>query len=206
MDDYLIFMPEDHMDDLYNNKSTFIRNFHNSRLDKIVDFLPKDKKFKILDAGCGEGHLLEKIKNKRYDELFGADIHIVALKKARLRCPSAKISKQDLTNLKYKDNFFDIIICSGVIEHIPKYKEAIEEMKRVLRPGGSLIISIPNEPLWTICRFILGRKPAKIPDHINSFTPRTLGKEVKLKTTKKKFLPLDLAFGICLEGIIFYKK
>jgi ubiquinone/menaquinone biosynthesis C-methylase UbiE len=206
-DDYDLFMPEDHMDKLYSSGNSIIRNFHHNRLNFIVKKLPKIQGLKILDAGCGEGHLSEKLVNSnRGYKVYGTDLYPLALEKAKKRCPKAKFLKQNLNKIEFDDNYFDIVICSGVIEHIRGYKESIKEMKRVTKNNGLLIISIPNEPLWTFTRFILGRKPAKIPDHINTFTPKKLKKEVKLKVIKNIYLPLNVCFATCLESILFFRK
>jgi SAM-dependent methyltransferase len=57
-----------------------------------------------------------------------------------------KTIEMDLTDLRYKDNFFDAIICNHVLEHIPDDTKAMREMYRVLKPGGWAIINVPTNP------------------------------------------------------------
>ena len=57
----------------------------------------------------------------------------------------------DITGLPFPDNFFDMVICSEVLEHIPDQHSAIKEMIRVLRPGGDLIVSVPRYLPERIC-------------------------------------------------------
>ena len=79
-------MPEDHMDEIYNSDNPLVRFVHVSRLDAIVKKLPNKDNLKILDAGCGEGHLLQKMHKKhKKNKYFGIDITDAALKKARKR-------------------------------------------------------------------------------------------------------------------------
>lgn len=56
---------------------------------------------------------------------------------------SLKMNRIDLTKLPYTDNFFDVILCNHVLEHIPNDKKAMKEMKRVLKDGGIGFIQVP---------------------------------------------------------------
>ena len=57
---------------------------------------------------------------------------------------SASMAKMDLTNIQFWDEQFDLIICSHVLEHIPNDMAAMNEMTRVLRPGGVLLVMVPT--------------------------------------------------------------
>lgn len=203
-----IFMPEDHMDELYNSRNSVIKFIFNNKLIEINKLLPPKQSLKILDAGCGEGHLIERLYNENnHNQYYGGDITDVAIKKAKKRCPYAKITKEDLIKLGYDDDFFDIVICTDTIEHLRDYKRAIEEMERVLKKGGILIIHFPNEVLWTFGRFILRRKPIKVIDHVNSFTPKKMRKVIKMKELPKRNLPFRfLPFFVSLGSITRFEK
>jgi len=54
--------------------------------------------------------------------------------------------KMDIQDIKYEDNTFDIIYCSHVLEHVSNDKKAMEELYRVLKPGGKAIIQVPLNP------------------------------------------------------------
>src|SRR3989344_7319378 len=146
-----LVMEKDHMDKLYKSKNPVVGYINRERLESIIKLLDKNKKIKILDAGCGEGHLLEKIFNKGYKNLYGADITKIALESAKKRV-KAKFFLQDLGKLRFKDNFFDVVICTEVIEHIENYKKVINELKRVLKKNGLFIITFPNEKMCMIMR------------------------------------------------------
>ncbi len=201
-------MEEDHMEKLYNSKNPFIKYVHFGRLKKIAELVPKKTNMKILDAGCGEGHLLFETSKfiDSSNKLYGIDILDVALKKAKERVKDGDFSLQNLENLKIKDNLFDVIMCTEVIEHIPNYKKVISELKRVLKKDGLLIISFPNENLWTICRFFLGRRPIKVPEHCNSFSPSDIINEVNLKVNKRINLPFGFPHFLSLTRILVFKK
>ncbi len=202
-----IFMPEDHMDELYHSKNPLVRFVHCQRLDAIVMAMPSKNGLNVLDAGCGEGHLINEINKKNLDNnYYGVDVVEIAIQKARGRCPFSKFSIMDLTNLQFDDGFFDVIISTEVLEHIYDYQRVIAELTRVLAMNGVLIITFPNEVTWTIGRFLLGRKPVKVPDHVNSFTPSKMKKIINLEPVYQKNLPFYLLFPLSLGSLMKFKK
>ncbi|MEM3373892.1 MAG: class I SAM-dependent methyltransferase [Candidatus Woesearchaeota archaeon] len=202
-----LFMPLNHMDSVYNSKNPLVRFVHRNRLKKIVENLPKKNFMKILDAGCGEGHLiLEMYSINKKNIYYGVDVTEVALKSAKKRVPFARIEKMDLTNLKFEDNYFDIIVCSEVLEHIYNYNKVIDELTRVLKKGGFLILTFPNEFLWVLSRLFLFRWPIKVPDHVNSFSPNQIRKIVKMKLINQINLPFGLPFFFSLGCLMKFEK
>ena len=95
--------------------------------------IPKDKK--ILDAGCGQGLLVEYFRNKGYD-IKGIDAFY----------GSDYVKKGDLLKSGFKEGTFDVIFCLDVIEHFPfdQQEKVIKELTRILKPNGIIIWSIPN--------------------------------------------------------------
>lgn len=202
-----LFMPKDHMNELYNSKNPLVKFIHAGRLNSIVKIIPRKSGLKILDAGCGEGHLIEKLyKNNSNNICYGIDITEIALQKAKERCPYAKFEKKDLSKIDFDDNFFDIVICTEVLEHIFEYKTVIEELKKVVKDDGYLIITFPNETLWTTGRFLLGRKPIKASDHVNSFNPNKISSAVNMKLIQQINLPFRLPFFLSLGCLMVFKK
>ena len=53
--------------------------------------------------------------------------------------------KADICNLPFEDNMYDVILCNHVLEHIPDDKKAMQELYRVLKPGGMAILQVPQE-------------------------------------------------------------
>tara|TARA_B100001971_G_C18099780_1_gene488182 strand:- start:137 stop:736 length:600 start_codon:yes stop_codon:yes gene_type:complete len=199
-------MEKNHMDNLYKSSNYFVKYFHNKRLLKIINLIPKKKKLKILDAGCGEGHLLKMINhNQKKHSLYGVDITPIAVKSAKLRLPLATISNECLDSLSFSSNYFDIVICTEVIEHIPDYHKALNELQRVLKKDGLLIISFPNEPICILLRLLFFRKPF-IKDHYNWFSPRKISKCIRSQYHKKVNLPFNLPWFISLINILVFKK
>lgn len=202
-----LHMPPDHMEDLYESKNPLVKFVHLNRLDSIAAQIPAGKEQLVLDAGCGEGHLLERLHRLNpCNHYYGVDVTPVALEKAHQRCPTATLKHANLSATEFPSEFFDGVICTEVLEHIYEYEAVIRELRRVLKPGGRLILTFPNEMLWTFCRFLLGRKPVKVPDHVNSFNPRRMKACVNLKLENQTSLPFKLPFPLSLSCLMKFRK
>ena len=93
-----------------------------------------------------------------------------------------------------------------MIEHIYEYEKVLKEFKRILKKDGCLIITFPNETLWTFARFLLGRKPVKVPDHVNSFTPEKIRRAAGMRLASKANLPLGLPFIVSFGCMMKFIK
>jgi len=87
------------------------------------------------------------------NELTGVDINPLV---KELENEETKFYVADVKKLPFKENSFDIIFCLDMLEHIKGLNKALLELKRVLRPRGSLLVSIPEEnSLYKIARLFL---------------------------------------------------
>jgi 2-polyprenyl-3-methyl-5-hydroxy-6-metoxy-1,4-benzoquinol methylase len=109
--------------------------------------LPANKTGPVLDFGCGDGLLLAVAQSLGYGDLTGVDISRALLKKAAQRT-SAKLHHADgLEFLKASPNgAFEAIIAFDILEHLtrPELLETSREISRTLKPGGRLIVRVPN--------------------------------------------------------------
>lgn len=138
----------------------FLDNFKSLLLSKVKALKPES----ILDVGAGEGFTLEMFrKNKVGKKLEGIEYMDEAIKFGNQLHPQVKIKKGDIYKLPYKDSSFDLIICTEVLEHLDNPIKAVEELKRVTKKH--IILSVPNEPLFTIQRFLRGKNMFKLGDH-----------------------------------------
>ena len=129
---------------------SFEKKFHNDyeenhwwakgRRDIILRLINKNKKYKILDLGCSSGSLLKKLDF--CDNLYGVDISIDAINLAKKK-GFKNVFNVDAITLPFKDNMFDIIISSDVLEHIENDNKAISEMEKVLKKKGKIIVFVP---------------------------------------------------------------
>lgn len=114
----------------------------------IFENLELKGKEKVLEIGCGRGFYLKTLKTVWPDlRVIGIDINQKYLDKARafLGSLDVKLTVGDATKLPFKNQTFDRIIASEVLEHIVDDERAISEIYRVLRPRGIAIITVPNK-------------------------------------------------------------
>lgn len=138
----------------------FLDNFAKTLLAEIKKIKPKS----ILDVGAGEGFTLQRLKDNNVGEkLEGIEYMDDAILLAKKLHPQLTIKKGDIYKLPYKDNSFDVVICSEVLEHLEDPSAALEELKRVTKKY--LFLSVPNEPLFTIQRILRGKNVLKLGDH-----------------------------------------
>jgi len=97
----------------------------------------------VLEIGCGMGHLLAWLAD-RY-QVFGCDINPWALSQARRNVPRGSFLLLSANGLyAFTDATFEIVIAKHVVEHLTHPGQAIEQMSRVLKTGGLLVLVTPN--------------------------------------------------------------
>lgn len=114
-----------------------------AREERISQILEKIKPIEsFLEVGCAEGHYLAKIERK-VRVVVGMDFEEEKTENAKKNCKKAKILQANAEKLPFKDNCFDFVLCSEVIEHLPNWKKGLQELKRVSRK--KILITIPLE-------------------------------------------------------------
>jgi 2-polyprenyl-3-methyl-5-hydroxy-6-metoxy-1,4-benzoquinol methylase len=104
----------------------------------------------FLEIGCGTGFVLRRIaEDFPQASMTAVEYYEAALPFARQRCPRATISQADITNLPFESEF-DVVGCFDVLEHIPDDLAALRNLKKALKPGGLLLVSVPQHMwLWS---------------------------------------------------------
>lgn len=112
---------------------------------------------KVLDIGCGTGETAVKLMRRGY-EVWGLDIAEAMIRHARERCGSGQFQVGDCEHIPFRDDTFDAVVCLGVIEYLDTDERALREMCRVLKPGGSAVVSTPSAiyPFYHLDRVFLG--------------------------------------------------
>jgi SAM-dependent methyltransferase len=112
-----------------------------------LDRLPLPQGARVLDAGCGSGRTLQELVD--YGEVCGIELNTDAAELARGRA-LGDVQVGRLEELPWEDQTFDLITCLDVIEHVPDDTVALAELRRVCRPGGWLLVTVPAyQALWS---------------------------------------------------------
>lgn len=97
----------------------------------------------VLEIGCGNGHGTSLIKKYYWPENIVAidlDEKMIGLATKRNHDPAICYKVMDTAKMEFPDGYFDSIFDFAIIHHIPNWRDALRELRRVLRPGGELII------------------------------------------------------------------
>jgi ubiquinone/menaquinone biosynthesis C-methylase UbiE len=168
-------------------QKALIDNFYK----KLFNMLKPLKIKTILDVGCGEGFTLKKLKEKGIGENNeGIDYSKDAVEIGNRIYPHLKIKQGDVYNLNYKDDAFDLSICTEVLEHLNNPTKAVKEIMRVT--SKYIVFSVPNEPFFIMANFLRGKYLKNFgnhPEHINHWTAKGFEKFLTsqgLKVVKSK--------------------
>lgn len=126
----------------------FERIFHNSRLNfwlKVTDYSGK----KVLDVGCNSGIILVPLKERGVD-VVGIDISKRDISKAKRNLrqhnlPDNCVQVGDAKKLPFKNNSFNVVLLSDILEHVSDPEIVALESIRVVKKGGLVLATVPNE-------------------------------------------------------------
>ena len=149
-------------------QKALINNFY-KQLFKMIKPL---KAISILDVGCGEGITLKKLEEKRIGKNnVGIDFSKDAISIGKKVYPKLSLFLGDVYQMQYKDNSFDLSLCTEVLEHLEDPVKAVAEIKRVT--GKYIIFSVPNEPFFIGANLLRGKYLKSLgnhPEHINHWS------------------------------------
>lgn len=164
-----------------------ISNFYS----KIYSFVKPLNIKTALDVGCGEGHIIHFLREKGSKLKFtGIDIVSKNLVIARKLNPSVKFEYADFFRRKFRQNSYDLVLCTEVLEHLKNPDLAVKKLKPIAK---YFIISVPNEPFWRIANILRGahwKTLGNTPHHLQNWTKNQFKKflekhfsQVQVKTS-----------------------
>ena len=111
-------------------------------------YFPSAKR--LLEIGCGTGFVLAGLRAALPQlELVGSELYEAGLEFAAARLPGVELYQMDCRRIPF-DSEFDVICALDVLEHVEEDEVALAEMFRSVRPGGGVIVSVPQHPrLWS---------------------------------------------------------
>ena len=124
--------------DLFEN--VYNRKVYKGTGIKVAEFI--DKNDSVLECACGTGAITEEIA-KKCRQVLATDFAEGMLKRASKKCrkyANASFRQEDITDIKCEDESFDKVVAGNVIHLLPEPEKALNELLRVVRPGGKVII------------------------------------------------------------------
>lgn len=152
------------------------RYFHSVR--QLVEAINLGEESRAIELGCGQGFStmrLQTILDERVHLEASEYLHDQVLV-ARENNPSIKVIQESIYELARESEHFDLVFLLEVLEHLDRPGLALQEVRRVLKPGGFLIAGVPREPLWRVLNMARGKYLSRLgntPGHLNHWSKRT---------------------------------
>lgn len=178
-------------DDRYNSRRYASINRWNPRnLDLIRDWVSPRPRDRVLDVGCGKGHVVKALIDLGVDAQ-GIDLNPRAVEVALV----PRVRTMSATALEFEDRTFDAVVSFHAFEHIGPIEVAMAEVARVVRPEGKVLLVYPAEPIKGLYAIptsvILYRNPFKARrvhvHRLNRDRVRSLGRAVGLGEVRSSF-------------------
>ena len=149
---------------------------------------------RVLDAGSGPGVFTAGLLD-RGAECWLIDHAPAMLRAARAKFPNdprVRLAVADVDALPFDDGCFDTVLCIGVLQYIPRAERAIGELTRVTRPGGTLIVALPNgwSPFNWVHRAVAGAVAALA---AGPWRPRRMAPEAERRLSRRPDIPNRLS-------------
>jgi len=155
--------------DQWNAQSRELKIFGSSArqgelVEKEVATLGRDD-LRILDVGCGTGWICERLV--RYGKVTGTDMTPSVLERARARAPEVNFVCGDFFEIDFPHNAFDVVVSLEVLSHVADQPAFLGRLALLLKPGGLLLLSTQNRPVFERWDAIPPPNPAQIRCWVN---------------------------------------
>lgn len=180
------------------------RIWHTNKLHVITDLIPVTPR-KVLDVGCASGWFLSRF-SKVFPQAncFGVDIYDEAVEYAKKRYSHITFKIADAHKIPFKEESFDLVVCTEVLEHVDDPKSVVLEIKRVLKKDGFAIIELDSGSLlFSVVWFLWKKFKGGVWNHahLHSFTVKKLEEMIiscGFKVVKEKKFNADMAMAFLI--------
>ncbi len=116
------------------------------KTDVLLKHISPQSNWKIVDLGCGGGYVTEEIYSRIKCSIIGVDFSGEAIKlcENRLGHLPIKFIKSNVCNTNIQNEYADLVICCGIIEHIKEPEKLFNEIYRILKPNGYIFVTTSN--------------------------------------------------------------
>lgn len=192
----------------YNSKNRIERWLWQTKKKVIKNMLSGISYTHVLDVGCGDGGLLEVVS--RSSSYTGIDISPTQLASFRKilrknKRKKVRLVQGDITKLPFATESFDVALMCDVLEHVLEPTKVLVEIHRVVKKGGYIIFSIPNETLLQLARFVAFRFPLRSPDHLYALGINDVLKYFP-KVVEHKGIPVPFSQRLSLISILLVQN
>jgi len=158
----------------------------------LKSFRKYKKNNKILDIGCFNGVFLKGATNFNW-EIYGTELSVDAVELAKKNTNGGDIRVGQLEDISFPKDFFDVVTLLDVLEHLANPKKTLQEIHRILRPGGLLYFDTPN--FNSLERYVMDKNLHTIfPWHFYYFTSHTISK-ILMETGYNDAVCFSAGFG-----------
>lgn len=155
---------------------SFIGDFYTRRQARKLEAFKE--RGRLLDLGCGDGRFLASMEGRGWSVL-GLDPSKEACEIAQERLKKGTVLNKTLEEARFPDASFDAVTLWQVLEHIRNPREVLLEVRRVLKPGGFCLISVPNIASIDFALFRGDWFHLDLPRHLYHYSPETLRRSVE---------------------------
>ena len=144
------------------------------RIKRVLPYIKKYENCYMLDIGCGWNALLLKELEPYIKQGIGIDFKAPSIKTVKIETISASFEK----TLPFDDEKFDVVTMLAVLEHLSYPEIILQEVQRILKPGGGLILTVPSKYAKPVLEFLSYKihivNPIEIADHKRYFNKLNL--------------------------------
>ncbi len=137
----------------FTHPNPLLRFIEQQRIKYLLKYCRIAEKDKVLEVGCGSGYIMNIISK---GELYGIDFSKTAITWAKQKLKNKlnikHLSVQPGEHTNFPDNYFDVVYCSEVIEHVANPEKIFDEIYRISKPDARVIFTFPNEAMINICK------------------------------------------------------